>query len=91
MLATLSAARKFMSDPLDKQKCPLCHRTDWTARRDSVTPLGRHLEKIALSTLPREDDGDSTSSDEVGTDNAKGSHYSLRKARDARTDVLQDE
>jgi hypothetical protein len=83
LLATLSAARNFVSDPLDQQKCPLCHLKQWTVRRDFVTHLGRHLEEIALSSLPRADDGESTSDEESGANAAGLSNLSSGKTKDS--------
>ena len=90
LLATLSAARKSVSDPLDEQICPLCHQRTWTLRRDFVTHLGRHLEEIALSSLPREDDGESSSSDESGTDVPGVSHLSHLKTRASERNMLEN-
>jgi hypothetical protein len=42
----------------DKQ-CPLCLQKGWSNHRRFVTHLGRHLEEIALSVLPRDIDSDS--------------------------------
>jgi Clr5 domain len=45
-------------------RCPLCLQGGWSDQRKFVTHLGRHLEEIALSVLPREVDSDSNESSE---------------------------
>lgn len=40
------------------EKCPLCLRKEWPNQRKFVTHLGRHLEDITLSVIPREVDSD---------------------------------
>jgi hypothetical protein len=72
LLATISAAKRSVLNPLSDQVCPLCQKTSWTLQRDFVTHLGRHLEDIALSSLPREDDSESDSGSEIETNSVLG-------------------
>jgi hypothetical protein len=60
-LATVSAAKKSVFSPTDDQECPLCQRTGWKLLRNLTMHLAKHLEDIALSSLPRNDDSDSDS------------------------------
>src|SRR5277367_4278797 len=84
LLATISAAKKSVLNPLSDQACPLCYKTSWTLQRDFVTHLGRHLEGIALSSLPRDASSESDSNSGSDTDDTnavlrspiRGPHYS---------------
>jgi hypothetical protein len=68
LLATISAAKKSVLKPLSDQACPLCYKKSWTLQRDFVTHLGRHLEEIALSSLPRDAGSESDSNSGSDTD-----------------------
>jgi len=57
-LAMLAAATTTVADPIAKQKCPLCGEAGWASQRKFVTHVGRHMEDVALSSLPREIDSD---------------------------------
>jgi hypothetical protein len=59
LLATLSAAKKSTPEPMASQRCPLCQEEGWGSQRSFVTHVGRHLEEIALSVLPKDVDSDS--------------------------------
>jgi hypothetical protein len=59
LLATLSAAKKSTPEPIASQRCPLCQEEGWGSQRSFITHVGRHLEEIALSVLPRDVDSDS--------------------------------
>jgi hypothetical protein len=63
-LALISAARSTKPRPLAGQHCPLCLEGGWQTRRKFVTHLGRHMEDIALSALPHEEQSDSEAEDE---------------------------
>ena len=41
------------------QQCPLCLQDGWNSTRQFTTHVGRHLEQIALSSLPRDVESDS--------------------------------
>lgn len=64
----LAAATTTVVDSIAQQECPLCRETDWPSQRKFVTHVGRHMEEVALSSLPREIDSDdnSTRSDSEG-------------------------
>lgn len=55
----LAAAETRSSLPIKTQECPLCKTIPGTSQRNFVKHVGRHLEAIALATLPRETDDDS--------------------------------
>jgi hypothetical protein len=59
LLATLSAAKKSTPEPIASQRCQLCQEEGWGSQRSFVTHVGRHLEEITLSVLPRDVDSDS--------------------------------
>lgn len=60
-LAMVAAATTTVLNPIAKQKCPLCGETDWPSERKFITHVGRHMEDVALSSLPREIDSDDNS------------------------------
>ncbi|KAF7509266.1 hypothetical protein GJ744_008160 [Endocarpon pusillum] len=64
--AVLSAARYSVSPSWAAQQCPLCLQQGWLSRRQFATHVARHMEEIALASLPRddEDDGDCSAVDE---------------------------
>jgi Myb-like DNA-binding domain len=67
LFATSSLAKSSERVSLKEEQCPLCLQR-WSDQRKFVTHLGRHLEEIALSVLPREVDCDSDQqSDDCGT------------------------
>jgi hypothetical protein len=41
------------------QQCPLCLQDGWNSTRQFATHVGRHLEQIALASLPRDVESDS--------------------------------
>lgn len=41
------------------QQCPLCLQNGWNSTRQFTTHVGRHLEQIALASLPRDVESDS--------------------------------
>lgn len=55
----LSAAETRRTLPIQIQECPLCKVVPGTSQRNFVKHVGRHLEAIALASLPREIDDDS--------------------------------
>jgi len=55
----ITAAAEQRQEALNsQQECPLCRTTGWTSRRAFVTHVGKHLETIALASLPREAESD---------------------------------
>ncbi len=64
--AVLSAARCSVAPSWATQQCPLCLQQGWLSRRQFDTHVARHMEEIALASLPRddEDDGDGSAVDE---------------------------
>ena len=57
--AMLSAARKAHIRPADNLQCPLCRLENFcTTHRDFAIHVGRHMEEVALSSLPRQDESD---------------------------------
>lgn len=57
----IATAERKLEQPIKEQCCPFCLEYPATTRRAFVAHVGRHLEGIALSTLPREDVSDSGS------------------------------
>ncbi|KAF7507805.1 hypothetical protein GJ744_010106 [Endocarpon pusillum] len=74
LLSTLLAAKESNPEPIASQRCPLCQEEGWGSQRCFVTHVGRHLEEIALSALPRD----------VGSDSEAGSRGS-QSAEDIST------
>ncbi|KAF7514087.1 hypothetical protein GJ744_004412 [Endocarpon pusillum] len=58
-LAASSLTRSIGPLPATNERCPLCLQKGWPSRREFETHVGRHLEEIALSVLPRDVDSDS--------------------------------
>lgn len=48
------AAMQRKTDDLQSWTCPLCQYMGFASRREFTTHIGRHLEEVALSTLPHE-------------------------------------
>lgn len=48
----LASAKVSTVQPLHEQHCPMCLTKGWTSRRDFVSHVGRHMEEIALTSLP---------------------------------------
>src|SRR5256885_3462388 len=48
----LSSSRKYMFFSLVQLQCPLCLQSNWASQDKFVTHLGRHMEDIALASLP---------------------------------------
>jgi hypothetical protein len=63
-LAAASAARVTAQKPVIDEQCPLCLKSGLTSVRAFTTHVGRHMEGIALASLPREDGSDSEAEDE---------------------------
>ncbi len=59
LLAALSFAGSNDVVSAERKECPLCLQKEWSSQRQFVIHLGRHLEEIALSVLPREVDSES--------------------------------
>ena len=77
----LAAAETKTILPIETQDCPLCKVVPGKSQRYFVKHLGRHLEAIALATLPREADEDS----ELESVASSGEIQSLKRAT-----LLQD-
>lgn len=60
--------------PIEKEACPLCQVVLGKSRREFVKHVGRHMEEIALMSLPRQN-GDESEADSTST-MAKSSRYS---------------
>jgi hypothetical protein len=57
-LAVASAARVKAPKPVIDEQCPLCLKSGWMSVRAFTTHVGRHMEGIALASLPRNDESD---------------------------------
>jgi hypothetical protein len=71
--AFLSAATSSVPPSWPNEYCPLCLEMGWASQRKFTTHVARHMEEIALASLPRDvgDDGDSSSNDDIeGQDTA---------------------
>jgi hypothetical protein len=71
ILAASSLTKATEPGASTNKQCPLCLQKGWSNHRRFITHLGRHLEEIALSVLPREVDSDSdqrSDADEVSDD-----------------------
>jgi hypothetical protein len=71
ILAASSVTKATEPGASTNKQCPLCRQKGWSNHRRFITHLGRHLEEIALSVLPREVDSDSDQrrdADEVSDD-----------------------
>jgi hypothetical protein len=64
----LAAAEMAVEQPLCEQLCPLClqggpfGKDRWTSQRQFIAHVGRHLEEIALASLPRDMESDTEAS-----------------------------
>lgn len=64
----LAAAEMAVEQPLCEQLCPLCLQSRpfgkdrWTSQRQFIAHVGRHLEEIALASLPRDVESDTEAS-----------------------------
>ncbi|KIW31769.1 hypothetical protein, variant [Cladophialophora immunda] len=85
MLAVLSAAKKSTPHPVDTYQCPLCHRDGWDSRRSFITHVGKHLEEISLSALPRDVDSGS----EADQDESRSSSSTCKDGPDIATKVVK--
>jgi hypothetical protein len=65
--AFLSAAASSAPPSWPNEHCPLCLETGWASQRKFTTHVARHMEEIALASLPRDvgDDCDSSSNEEI--------------------------
>ena len=55
--------------PVAERQCPLCQRGSWESYRTYFTHVGKHLEEIALASLPRDvEDNDGEDTDERSAD-----------------------
>ncbi|KAL3418590.1 hypothetical protein PVAG01_10306 [Phlyctema vagabunda] len=57
-------AKSFMALPIELQDCPLC-LSPGRSRRQFVTHVGKHMEGIALSALPRSEETAESDEEEV--------------------------
>ena len=58
-----SSAKTTEALPVETQKCPMCNATGWTTQRKFIKHVGGHMEDIALSTLPLEEDSETEDDD----------------------------
>jgi hypothetical protein len=65
LLALAAAAREIRHHPANEQLCPLCLQNGWQDERKFITHVARHMEDIALSAVPRDDDTDTDDSDKL--------------------------
>jgi hypothetical protein len=63
-LAAASAARVQVQKPVIDEQCPLCLKSGLTSVRAFTAHVGRHMEGIALTSLPRNDESDPEADDE---------------------------
>jgi hypothetical protein len=70
--AFLSAAASSAPPSWPNEHCPLCLETGWASQRKFTTHVTRHMEEIALASLPRDvgDDCDRSSNDEIESQDA---------------------
>ncbi|ERF75962.1 hypothetical protein EPUS_01328 [Endocarpon pusillum Z07020] len=80
LLAASSVAKSIDPLPVTDERCPLCLQEGWPSRRKFETHVGRHLEEIALSVLPRDVESDS----DQQSDADATSEVSTWSARDDR-------
>lgn len=70
-LAAIHGAMEMQPQPADTLACALCLQRGWSGHREYSTHVGRHLEEIALATLPpidqEDDDEDNENGHSTGT------------------------
>ena len=59
---------------IKQEQCPLCQRNDFKDRRDFATHVGRHLEQVALVSLPASLGSDRESDEDSGLDGDNDDH-----------------
>lgn len=59
LLTQITAAEIATQQNIHVQQCPLCLQDGWNSTRQFTTHVGRHLEQIALASLPRDVESDS--------------------------------
>ena len=79
VVAALDTAR-FAIDAMELQECPLCHQSSFKTRRTFTTHVARHMEEVALSSLPRDveseiDDGEDSFSEGSSPVSSSLPHY----------------
>jgi hypothetical protein len=62
LLTQIAAAEIAIQQDIRVQQCPLCLQDGWNSIRQFTTHVGRHLEQIALASLPRDVESDSEAS-----------------------------
>ena len=65
----VGTAHKTRQKPINDQKCPLCMTTPGTTRSAFISHLAKHMEGIALLTLPRETETETDPDDDSEDDN----------------------
>jgi hypothetical protein len=81
----MGSSRQYLPIAPEELKCPLCLKSSWTSQRKFVTHLGRHMEDIALASLPTDVGSDSN----AGSDSDSGSGSEL-EANSERSKRLRD-
>jgi hypothetical protein len=66
-VAAVSAARVTAQKPVIDEQCPLCLECGWASVRAFTTHVGRHMEGIALASLPKNDETDSEADESQST------------------------
>ena len=59
----VAGALRCRYDPIDEERCPLCRDSAGGTRRQFTKHMCRHMEEIALATLPRDYEGDDEGSE----------------------------
>jgi uncharacterized CHY-type Zn-finger protein len=81
-VTAVSAARVTAQKPVINEQCPLCLKRGWTSVRAFTTHVGRHMEGIALASLPKNDETDSEA------DESRSTHSLPRTTESGLSDVI---
>jgi hypothetical protein len=81
----LDAAEKRSELEIKDQQCPFCLSISAITRRDFVTHVGRHMEEVALATLPIDEPSDASDAGSIANDKADSGRLKL-DAADAVSD-----
>jgi Transcription factor TFIIB repeat len=87
LLGATLLTRSSEPHPSMDEKCPMCLQGGWATQRKFVRHVGRHMEEIALSVLPREVDSDSD--EQVDDDTtSEDSYVSAQQAEKGRLEDI---
>jgi hypothetical protein len=81
-VTAVSAARVTAQKPVINEQCPLCLKCGWASVRAFTTHVGRHMEGIALASLPKNDETDSEA------DESQSTHSLPRTTESGLSDVI---